>query len=74
MNDIHAKYNKLNHVSKKEVDDLINFLLKNQHLKKPIKSSEYKKAILNVSIWEEDDMSDLNQSINRMNQWKVENW
>ena len=66
------KYNSLDLASKKEVMDFIDFLIgkmKSSHKKKP----DYKKRILAVSTWSEQDIKLIEES-HSFNQFKTEEW
>ena len=72
MDDVQLKFNLLDVNSKKEVMDFIDFLI--GKMKKPEKKkSDYKKRILTVSRWSDEDIKlvEENQSFN---QFKPEVW
>jgi hypothetical protein len=53
MTDVQLKYEKLDPLAKKEVDDFIDFLL-SKRSEKPNEQS-YQENLLKVSTWSEDD-------------------
>ena len=55
MTDLIKKYNLLDTASQKELLDFMNFLL-NKNVKSPKKMADYKKKILNVSVWNNEDI------------------
>lgn len=73
MNDISIKYNLLNKTAKQEIADFIDFLLtKNKKEVKKATLSNYKKKILQVSVWTEKDLKIFDNNKKLMGQWKVE--
>jgi hypothetical protein len=74
MSDIIVKYNRLNKVARKEVDDFMDFLLSRQKMPKTSFMSTYKSKILNVTVWTASDLEifDVNQKI--FNQWNAPEW
>ena len=58
MADIQLKYNLLDAASKKEVSDFVDFLL-NKKKKKTENISSYKKKILKVSSWTDEDIAEI---------------
>jgi hypothetical protein len=53
MTDVQLKYEKLDPLAKKEVNDFIDFLLSKRSAKKS--NEQYQENLLKVSIWSEDD-------------------
>ena len=74
MSDYSLKYLLLNKLAKQEVNDFIDFLFSKQkkNRKKPIDS--YKKKILKVSVWSEQDMKIFDENIAFFNRWNVQEW
>lgn len=60
MNDIAYKYTLLNKNAKKEVQDFVDFLLSNGESKLNLSISEYKRRILTVSTWSDNDVKIFN--------------
>jgi hypothetical protein len=74
MTDLALKYNLLNSAAKKEVLDLMDFLLtKETKSKRPIKTT-YKKKILKVSVWNDSDIDSIIQNQQKLSQWKAQEW
>lgn len=72
MDNILLKYNSLDPASKKQVRDYIDSIVasvKNSNKK----GSPYKKRILSVSTWSEDDIKAIKES-NPFNQFKPHEW
>ncbi len=72
MEDVQLKFNLLDVNSKKEVIDFIDFLIGKMKMPEK-KKSDYKKRILAVSRWSDEDIKlvEENQSFN---QFKQEAW
>jgi len=74
MTDLALKYNLLDSSAKREVLDFMDFLLtKETKLKKSVKS-DYKKKILNVSVWSDSDIDLVIKNQQKLNQWKAQDW
>lgn len=74
MNDISIKYGMLNKESQKEVHDFLDFLLSKQMRKKNTSKSSYKKRILSVSTWSEEDVDEVEKNSKLFNNWKINEW
>lgn len=74
MLDLVAKYNLLNGIGKRELNDFLDFLLSKQQLKNKGSLSAYKKKILSVSTWNESDISAFKESTSLLSNWKIEEW
>jgi len=60
---------------KKEVSDFVEFLL--EKYKKGDKKnniSDYKKKILKVSVWKEEDIDEIKNNLNKMTSWQAPHW
>ena len=57
MSELLLKYNALDDMLQKEVLDFIDFLLYRKNSAKNVSLSEFKKNILEISTWSEDDIS-----------------
>ena len=55
MTDISIKYSLLDKTSKQEINDFIDFLLSKKSTHKEIQLTDYKKKILTVSTWSDED-------------------
>jgi len=72
MDNTILKYNSLDAESKKQVRDFIDqMVVKMKGLKK--KQSPYKKRILTISTWSEEDLKPIIDS-NAFNHFKTEEW
>ncbi len=74
MNEIALKYNMLNQRGKREVNDLLDKLLSKQASARQISTAEYKKRILKISVWSEDDLKVFKENQEIFNQWTIEEW
>lgn len=72
--DISIKYMLLNKSDRSEVNDFMDFLLSKR--KNSVKShlSQYKKKILNVSVWNDTDLDFINDARKRINDWIISKW
>lgn len=59
---------------KKEVSDFVEFLLEKSKKRTKKPASEYKKRILNVSTWQEKDIAEIENNLNKFSSWKVQQW
>lgn len=74
MTDLSIKYNLLDKTSKREVLDFMDFLI-SKHVKSPKKQmADYKKKILNVSVWSDTEIDFIIQNQQKFNQWKIQEW
>lgn len=72
MNSILLKYNSLDPDGQKQVRDYIDMLFSKMK-KSPKQPSGYKKRILSVSTWSEDDLKAITEN-HSFNQFKAEEW
>jgi site-specific recombinase XerD len=73
MNGILQKYNLLDSFSQREVSDFIEFLITKKKASNAT-LKEYKKKILQISVWSEDDVKEFEQNITQFSQWKAQEW
>jgi hypothetical protein len=69
MNDLVLKYNLLDNFSQKELNDFLDFLISRKEKSSVMTLNEYKKKILNVSIWNEDDVKIFEHNNQLFQQW-----
>jgi hypothetical protein len=74
MSDIIFKYQLLNQSGKKEVQDFIELLLNRQKKGKSKSLSSYKKKILKVSTWSDDDLKAFEENKRLFEHWGAEQW
>lgn len=74
MNDLTLKFNLLEPDARKQVLDFIDFLLSKELKSQESVKSDYKKKILNVSVWSEEDIDLMIQNQQKFNQWKAQEW
>ena len=69
MSELELKFNSLNFNEQRIILDMMNLLLLR---KNPSKLSEYKKKILTISTWSEDDLKVFEE--NKIVNWNVSSW
>ncbi len=69
MSELELKFNSLNLNEQRIILDMMNLLLLR---KNPSKLSEYKKKILTISTWSEDDLKVFEE--NKIVNWNVSSW
>ncbi len=74
MNDIAIKYNKLNKSRRQELNNFLDFLLSRQKNDKKNLLTGYKKKILSVSIWSDEDCRLIEENQKAFSQWKIQEW
>jgi hypothetical protein len=74
MSELEIKYNLLDSVLQKQVLEFIDFLVSTKNIEKPDNLSSYKTKILKTSKWSKKDISQLNDNLKQLNQWKIEEW
>jgi len=74
MTDITVKYGLLDKTSKQEINDFIDFLLNKKRASKATQLNGYKKRILSVSTWSDEDIKVFKDNEILFNQWNVESW
>jgi len=73
MTNVQLKYEKLDPLAKKEVDDFIDFLLSKRSAKKSGEKS-YEENLLKVSTWSEDDLKVFDENAKLFNNWTIDEW
>ena len=68
------KYNLLGPFEKKEVGDFIDFLLNKMKSTNTEGTGDYKKKLLSVSTWSEQDISVFEENKKLFNQWPPTSW
>ncbi|MBE0638380.1 MAG: hypothetical protein IH598_07665 [Bacteroidales bacterium] len=74
MNDLTLKFNLLEPDARKQVLDFIEFLLSKELKSQDSVQSDYKKKILEVSVWSDADVDLMIQNQQNFNQWKAQEW
>ena len=69
MSELELKFNSLNFNELRIILDMVNLLILR---KNPSKLSEYKKKILTISTWSEDDLKVFEE--NKIVNWNVPSW
>lgn len=71
MNEVLLKYEALDTFLQKQVLEFMDYLLAMRNKVKTVNMSAYKKKILKVSTWSEDDMKIFDENAKRFNQWTI---
>ena len=71
MNEVIIKYEALDTFLQKQVLDFMDYLLTMKNTVKTGNMSEYKKRILNVSTWSEDDIKIFDENAKYFNKWNI---
>lgn len=74
MKEVMAKYNLLDKEDQKEVIDFLDFLLHKKSKAAKFDLDGYKRKIMNVSVWSENDMLIFDENAKLLNQWQIEKW
>lgn len=90
MSEVILKYNLLDDLGKQEVQDFIEFLLSKgrkteeeisvksqpemQAPKEDTFMEKYRKNLLKVSVWTEEEVAVFEENRKKFNQWTVEEW
>ena len=73
MDDISLKYNLLDKSGKKEIGDFIDFLLKKKQSRRNDLTT-YKKNLLKISKWSDEDIAVMEENKRVLNDWKLKDW
>jgi len=73
MNELLLKYNQLDDVSKITALNFIDYLFEKK-ANSSLDLSDYKKKILNVSTWSEEDFTEFENNRKIFDNWTVEQW
>ncbi len=71
MNELLLKYDSLDTFLQKQVLEFIDYLLSMKNTVKTVNMSAYKKKILNVSTWSEDEIKIFDENAKTFNQWNI---
>ena len=74
MEQLLLKYNQLNDFSKREISDFLDYLLSKEIKNASTKNEEYKKKILKVSTWSNDEIKELENNIKGFGKWNIQEW
>lgn len=74
MEEFITKYNSLDLVLQRQVVMFIDYLLSTRNAVKQINISNYKKKILKVSQWSDEDMQIFNDNNKLFKQWNIQEW
>ncbi len=73
MSDIQLKYEKLDFLSQKEVNDFIDFLLTKKD-KNYFDLLSYKEKIKKITVWSDEDLKVFDENKKLFNNWNIEEW
>jgi hypothetical protein len=74
MSELMMKYNLLDKLGQQEVNHFIEFLLSKKSSEKKQNLTDYKKKILQVSTWSDDDIKVFEENKKQLNEWKISEW
>ncbi len=75
MEELLEKFQRLDSVHQQQLLTIVDELLIDQQLKhSKEKLSEWKKRILGVSVWSEDDIAEMEKNAKLFNQWTIPKW
>ncbi|MEL7122880.1 MAG: hypothetical protein AAFO07_25760 [Bacteroidota bacterium] len=74
MKDLIIKINQLEPLARKELFDFLDFLLFKQRKEELGNKEEYQNDLLEVSVWSEDDIKDIEEAQKQMKTWRIEEW
>ena len=74
MSDFAIKYSKLDKTRRQELNDFLDFLLSRQKNDKKNILPGYKKKILSVSKWSDEDCRLIEKNQKAFSQWKIQEW
>jgi len=72
MSELLAKFHQLDAFRQQELLDFLDFLLLKS--KKKQDSSDYKKKLLEVSVWNETDLAIFEENKKRFDEWQPTEW
>lgn len=71
MNEVLVKYEALDTFMQKRALEFLDYLLWTKDTVETVNMSEYKKRILNISTWSEDNIKIFDENAKRFNQWYI---
>ncbi len=71
MNELNSKFFQLDTFYQKQVIDFVEFLLSKMPIEKTNNLKSYKKKILNVSVWTEEDLEVFQENKKLFNKSKI---
>ena len=74
MEELITKYNSLDLILQRQVVMFIDYLLSTRNAVKQTNISNYKKKILKVSQWSDEDMQIFNDNNKLFKQWSIQEW
>lgn len=74
MDNISIKYKILNQKDRRKLNAFLDYLLSKQDSVQQTSTAEYKKRILKIPVWSEDDLRGFKINQEAFNNWKVEEW
>ena len=74
MNTLLEKFNQLDDLNKKKVEQLMDLLLAESKIERQTQIADYKSKIADVSVWSEEDIHQLQHDLKNLGQWKIQEW
>ncbi len=73
MSELLIKFNQLDALQKQEVLDFLDFLLAKSKKQQP-DGNEYKKRLLEISVWSDEDLAIFEENKKRFDEWQPTEW
>ncbi len=73
MSELLIKYNQLDALQKQELLDFLDFLLSKKKKQQP-DLNDYKKKLLEISVWSEEDLAIFEENKKRFDEWQPTEW
>jgi len=73
MSELLLKFNQLDAFQKQEVLDFLDFLLAKSK-KQQRDGNEYKKRLLEISVWSDEDLAIFEENKKRFDEWQPTEW
>ncbi|MCO6491785.1 MAG: hypothetical protein J5I98_25445 [Phaeodactylibacter sp.] len=74
MEELLMKFGLLDSIKRQEILDFLDFLLNKQKKERALNFKSYKKQILQVSTWSEEDIAEMETNSKRLSQWQAPKW
>ncbi len=74
MTDILLKHSLLDKSAQQEISDFVDYLLSKKRVQKTTPLADYKKKILSVSTWSEEDLKNFDDNHYLFNLRKINEW
>lgn len=74
MGDLLSKFELLDAEGKQQLLDYLDFLISKKKKKAKFDVNAYRKNLLKVSVWSEEDIAPIEEARQLVNNWKVKEW